>query len=57
MRRQEEYAGYLFAYFKGEAHADGEQIYFALSIDNDPLHWRELNGGRPILASRLGEGE
>lgn len=52
---REEYAGYLFAYFKGEAYADGEQVYFALSKGNDPLHWMELNGGRPVLTSRLGE--
>jgi len=52
---QEQYAGYLFAYFKGEGSEDGEQVYFALSRGNDPLHWQELNGGRPILASRLGE--
>lgn len=55
MRIQEEYAGHLFAYFKGEDYADGEQIYFALSKDNDPLHWQELNGGQPVLISRLGE--
>jgi hypothetical protein len=27
----------------------------ALSRGNDPLHWQELNGGRPVLASDLGE--
>ncbi|CAM3401983.1 glycoside hydrolase family 43 protein [Paenibacillus lupini] len=50
------YAGYLFAYFKGNETADEEQVYFALSKGNDPLHWLELNGGRPVLTSRLGEG-
>ncbi|WP_367324079.1 family 43 glycosylhydrolase [Streptomyces sp. HUAS ZL42] len=34
------YAGYLFAYFTGEGTADGEQIRYALSRGNDPLHWR-----------------
>jgi hypothetical protein len=50
-----QYAGYLFAYFTGEGTADGEQIRYALSRGNDPLHWRELNAGRPVLTSALGE--
>ena len=45
------YAGYLFAYFTGEGTADGEQIRYALSRGNDPLHWRELNQGKPVLTS------
>jgi hypothetical protein len=49
------YAGYLFTYFTGEGTADGEQIRMALSRGNDPLHWRELNGGKPVLTSTLGE--
>lgn len=49
------YAGYAFAYFTGERTADGEQVYLALSRGNDPLHWQELNGGRPILTSTLGD--
>ncbi|MGW0737491.1 family 43 glycosylhydrolase, partial [Streptomyces sp. NPDC002851] len=53
--RQDPYTGYLFAYFTGEGTADGEQIRMALSRGNDPLHWRELNGGRPVLTSDLGE--
>ncbi|WP_100405576.1 glycoside hydrolase family 43 protein [Bacillus solitudinis] len=57
MNKKEEYAGYLFTYFKGEAEdiVNGEQVYFALSKGNDPLHWQELNGGKPILTSELGE--
>ncbi|GAB2628415.1 family 43 glycosylhydrolase [Streptomyces capparidis] len=51
----EPYAGYLFAYFTGEGTADGEQVRFALSRGNDPLHWRELNGGAPVLNSVLGD--
>ena len=27
----------------------------ALSRGNDPLHWRELNAGKPVLTSSLGE--
>ncbi len=48
------YAGYLFVYFTGEGSATGEQIYYALSKGNDPLHWTELNGGKPVLASTVG---
>ncbi|MFF7445213.1 MULTISPECIES: family 43 glycosylhydrolase [unclassified Streptomyces] len=50
-----QYAGYLFAYFTGEGTADGEQIRYALSRGNDPLHWRELNQGKPVLSSTIGE--
>ncbi|MDR7328077.1 MULTISPECIES: immunoglobulin-like domain-containing protein [Catenuloplanes] len=53
--RQEPLAGYLFSYFTGEGTADGEQVHFALSRGNDPLHWDELNGGAPVLTSTLGE--
>jgi len=51
----EQYAGYLFTYFTGEGSPDGEQVYFALSEGNDPLHWQELNGGKPVLTSAIGE--
>lgn len=47
--------GYMFSYFTGEGTADGEQLYSALSKGNDPLHWRELNDGKPVLTSTLGE--
>lgn len=47
--------GYMFSYFTGEGTADGEQLYFALSKGNDPLNWRELNAGKPVLTSVLGE--
>lgn len=45
-------AGYLFVHFIGEQ-ADGEQIYF--SVSRDGLHWSDLNHGRPILRSDIGE--
>jgi hypothetical protein len=48
-------AGYVFLYFTGEGTADGEQVYLAASRGNDPLHWDELNGGRPVLTSSLGD--
>ncbi|WP_317618343.1 glycoside hydrolase family 43 protein [Paenibacillus sp. PL91] len=50
-----QYAGYLFAYFKGERYEDGEQVYFAISEGNNALAWRELNGGQPVLVSTMGE--
>jgi Glycosyl hydrolases family 43 len=49
------YKGYVFAYFTGEGTADGEQIYLAASRGNDPLKFDELNGGRPVLTSTLGD--
>ncbi|MDX3522717.1 family 43 glycosylhydrolase [Streptomyces scabiei] len=52
----QEYAGYVFVYFTGEGSPDGERIRFALSRGNDPLRWRELNGGAPVLTSDLGTG-
>ncbi|MFG2935875.1 family 43 glycosylhydrolase [Streptomyces sp. NPDC048282] len=47
--------GYMFSYFTGEGTADGEQLYAALSKGDDPLNWRELNDGKPVLTSTLGE--
>jgi len=48
-------AGYVFFYFTGEGTAEGEQVYLAASRGNDPLGWDELNGGRPVLTSGLGD--
>lgn len=45
-------AAYLFAHFTGET-ALGEQVYFSLSRDG--LHWTDLNGGKPMLQSAIGE--
>ncbi|MFA6884297.1 MAG: glycoside hydrolase [Paludibacteraceae bacterium] len=50
---EKSYYAYLFAYFKGEGLAQGEQIYFAVSKDG--LHWPDLNDGNPVLTSSLGE--
>ncbi|WP_341940320.1 MULTISPECIES: glycoside hydrolase family 43 protein [unclassified Microbacterium] len=47
-------AGYLYVHFKRESE-DGEQIYFALSDGDDPLHFDDLNGGEPVLRSTLGQ--
>lgn len=32
---------------------DGEQIYF--SVSRDGLHWTDLNNGKPVLYSHIGE--
>lgn len=45
-------AGYLFVHFTGEE-KDGEQVYFAQSKDG--LQWKDLNGGKPVLLSGIGE--
>ena len=50
---EKNFSAYLFAYFKGEGLAQGEQIYFAASRDG--LNWKDLNGGNPVLTSSLGE--
>jgi hypothetical protein len=52
--KKQKYTGYAMSYFTGEGTADGEQIRMSLSRGNDALHWRELNGGRPVLTSELG---
>ncbi|PVG82252.1 beta-xylosidase [Nocardioides gansuensis] len=48
------YEGYAFSYFTGNSVA-GEKIYFAASRGNDALEWDELNDGRPVLESTMGE--
>ncbi|QYX75788.1 family 43 glycosylhydrolase [Streptomyces akebiae] len=53
--KKEALKGYMFSYFTGEGTSDGEQLYAALSKGNDPLKWRELNDGKPVLTSTLGE--
>lgn len=44
--------GYLFVHFTGETEC-GEQIYFSVSCDG--LHWKDLQGGNPVLMSGIGE--
>jgi hypothetical protein len=50
MKSQKNY--YLLVHFIGESD-DGEQIYF--SVSDDGFHWTDLNNGKPILCSRIGE--
>lgn len=47
------YEGYAFSYFTGDS-LQGENIFFASSIGNNALQWRELNGGKAVLTSSLG---
>ncbi|MDO5398391.1 MAG: glycoside hydrolase family 43 protein [bacterium] len=50
-----ETTAYLFTHFKGvQQTADDEQVYFAVSKDG--YKWKNLNGGKPVLRSVLGEG-
>lgn len=50
---KQEYEGYLFAHFIGERTAEQEQIYFAVSEDG--LNFKDLNNGKPVLVSTVGE--
>lgn len=45
---EEEYAGYLFAYFAGGSQA----IHFAVSADG--YHYTALNGNRPVITQTVG---
>lgn len=50
-----ETTAYLFTHFKGvQRTPDDEQVYFAVSRDG--YKWQNLNGGKPVLRSVLGEG-
>lgn len=48
--------GYLFVHFAGESYPDGEQVYFALSHGDAPLHFVDLHGSRPVLTWTAGAG-
>ncbi|MBQ8639126.1 MAG: glycoside hydrolase family 43 protein [Lachnospiraceae bacterium] len=43
---------YIFSYFIGE-NVDGEQIF--LSVSKDGLHWEDLNHGKPVIVSHVGD--
>ena len=47
---EDQYAAYLFTYFTGN-HISEEAICYAVS--NDGYNFRALNGGNPIMDSRL----
>lgn len=52
-KKCEKFAGYVFAHFIGEQTEEGEQIYFAISEDG--LNFKDMNGGKPVLISGVGE--
>ena len=56
MTTPQPYAGYLFVSFAGEIAPDGEQVRFGLSRGNDPLHYVDLAGQRPVLTWAAGRG-
>lgn len=52
---KQKYTGYLFVFFTGtESSDDDEQVYF--SVSRDGLHWKDLNDGKPVLRSSIGDG-
>lgn len=44
---------YMFVYFTNNS-IEGEKLRFATSDGNNALQWQELNGGKPVLESRMG---
>ncbi|MCQ2577847.1 MAG: glycoside hydrolase family 43 protein [Treponema sp.] len=50
---EKDFEGYLFGHFIGEGDENGEQIYFAVSEDG--LNFHDMNGGKPVLTSVVGE--
>ena len=44
---------YLFVHFKEKTTPDGEQVYFSLSQDG--FFWEQVNGGKPVLESVMGD--
>lgn len=50
---EDDYEGYLFGHFIGEAEGHEEQIYFAVSSDG--LNFKDMNNKKPVLVSNIGE--
>lgn len=50
----EDARGYLLVHFVEDAHRHAEKLYLSLSVGDDPLRWRRLNGGEPVLESARG---
>lgn len=47
-------AGSLLVHFVEDPEGHGEQVFFSLSDGPDPTRWTRVNGGRPVLESRIG---
>ncbi|KAK3688048.1 glycosyl hydrolase [Podospora appendiculata] len=45
---------YAYVYFTGEGLATGEQVYMAVSNNNDPASWTALKNGNVYLTSNVG---
>lgn len=46
--------GYLLVHFVEDALGHAEKVYFSLSEGDDPLCWRRLRSGEPVLESTAG---
>ncbi|SKC76768.1 glycoside hydrolase family 43 protein [Krasilnikoviella flava] len=53
MRAADPY-GYLLVHFVEDRAGHGERVHLSLSEGDDPLRWRRLRGGEPVLESRRG---
>ncbi|RNJ54805.1 hypothetical protein D7B24_009421 [Verticillium nonalfalfae] len=53
-RQNGQLSDYLMVYFTGEGTANGEQIYMAVSNNNNPGSWTTVNNGQPVLSSTVG---
>ncbi|CRJ87112.1 hypothetical protein BN1708_009210 [Verticillium longisporum] len=53
-RQNGQLSDYLMVYFTGEGTANGEQIYMAVSNNNNPGSWTTVNNGQPVLGSTVG---
>jgi hypothetical protein len=53
MRAADPY-GYLLVHFVEDRHGHGERVHLSLSEGDDPLRWRRLHGGAPVLGTTAG---
>ncbi|MCK9794612.1 glycoside hydrolase family 43 protein [Isoptericola sp. 4D.3] len=55
MRADDPY-GYLLVHFVEDRAGHGERVHLSLSEGDDPLRWRRLNDGAPVLETTAGTG-
>ncbi|KAK3338048.1 glycosyl hydrolase [Neurospora tetraspora] len=48
------FTDYAYVYFTGEGYSNGEQVYMAVSNNNDPNQWTTLKNGQPYLTTNVG---
>lgn len=46
---------YVYVYFTGEGTSNGEQVYMAVSNNNNPGSWTRLKNGNVFLSSNVGK--